>query len=49
MVMQKEEAMDKSRDPAVQQMIAIYRAEKCRTSRLHGKIDLLFHQVRKCS
>ena len=41
--------MNEDLETAVHQMIAIYRAEKCRTSRLHGKIDLLFHQVRKCS
>ncbi|MHB8137197.1 MAG: guanylate kinase [Smithellaceae bacterium] len=29
-------------ETAVQQMISVYRAEKCRTSRLHGTIDRLF-------
>jgi guanylate kinase len=29
-------------ETAVKQMIAIYRAEKCKTSRLHGKIDRFF-------
>ena len=29
-------------ETAVQQMISIYRAEKCKTNRLHGKIDRIF-------
>lgn len=29
-------------ETAIKQMIAIYRAEKCRISRLHGKIDRFF-------
>jgi len=29
-------------ETAIKQMIAIYRAEKCRTSRLNGKIDRFF-------